>query len=116
MAVAYQLDLRKKIVQACQRMPRKEVAMAFQVCLRTVNRYLTQMDRLGHLKPKECALKGHSHKLLDPTPLIELIESNPTMMQKEMAQKLKCSVSTVSRRLKDLGIRKKKNTRVLRAR
>jgi len=39
MAVAYQLDLRKKIVQACQRMPRKEVAMAFQVCLRTVNRY-----------------------------------------------------------------------------
>ena len=109
MAVPYQLDLRKKIVAACKIMTRKEVAKAFQVCLRTVDRYVTQMNKLGHLNPKECVLKGHSHKLLDKTPLIELVESNSTMMQKEMAQKLNCSVSTISRRLKELGIRKKKN-------
>ena len=112
MAVAYQLDLRKKVVQACETTPRDEVARVFQISRRTVDRYLALKKRVGNLKPKECALKGHSHKLLDPTPLIQLVESNPTMTQKEMAKQLRCSETTIHRKLKHFGIRKKKNTRI----
>ena len=114
MAIAFHADLRARVILACKEHKKSEVAKFFKISLKTVERYCSQMERLGHLRPKECALKGHSHKLLDPTPLIKLVEENPTMTLKEMGKRLRCSISTVQRKLIKLGFTQKKGLRSIR--
>lgn len=112
MAVPLSVDLRFRILNACQEHTKTDVAKIFQVDRKTVHRYLAQEKREGHFHPKQGYQNGHSHKLRDLEPLRSIVENSPTATLEEMGKKLGVSSSTIRRGLLKLGITKKKNSRV----
>ncbi len=108
MAVPYSVDLRERIVAACSLHRKEVVAEIFSVSLRTVHRLVERRSIAGSVAPKTAYQKGHSHKLPDLDPLKKLIEANPCSTQKELAEVLHVSISTVQRSLVKLGITKKR--------
>src|SRR6185437_13255361 len=68
---AYSLDLRERIVRAAEQgQPLTVVARTFAVARSTVQRYLTQARRLGHLAPKPipgrpAAIPPPAHRALE---------------------------------------------------
>ena len=116
MTIAYSYDLRCRILDLCQTHTKVEVSKLLKVSRRTVHRYLRQFQESGDIQPKTGFQKGHSHKLANVTPLIRMVESNPTLTLKEMARELGVSKSTIHRKLQKLGITKKKNSGIYRTR
>lgn len=118
MAAAYSLDLRSKIVQACERgtQSQREVAEFFGVSLSFVEALLGHYRRSGgELEPQR--KRPGRHALLDQThqdKLRQWLEEQSDLTLKELIDRLQAdagiavSEPTVSRVLQQMGMRRKK--------
>jgi len=109
---AYSLDLRLKVLDAVDRgIPRKEVVGTFGVSMPTLERYLRRRRRTGDLSPRSspgrtpsiCASAEEKRALWR-----QLEENDGATLERhcelwEQEQKVKVSVSTMSRAVRRLG-------------
>lgn len=118
MAAPYSVDLRRKVVQACERgtQSQREVAELFNVSLSFVEALLRQYRRSGgQLVPPR--RKCGPHKLLDDgcrEQLRQWLQSQPDLTLPELIGRLPArkgivvSAPTMSRTLHQMGMRRKK--------
>jgi len=117
MPAPYSVDLRWRIVHACERGGRsqREVAELFQVSLATVENVLRLYRRTGDVAPKapEFSPKG----LLDPAAkqqLVRWVDAQPDVMLAELQARFarQCNIAisrpSLCRILQHLGLRRKK--------
>lgn len=118
MAAPYSEDLRRKVVQACERgtQSQREVAELFNVSLSFVESLLRQYRRSGgELVPRR--RKCGRHELLDDgcrEQICQWLEKQPDLTLKELIGRLRAragiavSEPTMSRALRQMGMRRKK--------
>ncbi len=113
MPKAYSLDLGWRIIWACLMSPSTgvgEIAKQFNVCERTVKRYLKMFQQTGEIQPFQ---EHHGPKLLlgefEQLTLLRLIFDKPGIYLKEIQDKLmlmygfSIPLSTIYRTLKIMG-------------
>ena len=107
----YSLDLRERVVEKVHSgMPYRKAAEVFNIGEATVKRWFYKMKKLGHVRPEENYQKGHSHKLMDPQILRDLVAEIPDGTSIEYAQKIgDISSRTIRKKLKLLGFSRKKS-------
>ena len=106
----YSLDLRKRIIIACKESEKKlsEISKDFIVSVKTIQRWIKQYDKEGHVEAKTGYQKGHSHVIKDPQKLIEIIETKNLSTINEIIKEIGVgSKSTLSKVLKKLNYVKK---------
>lgn len=120
MAAPYSEDLRRKVVQACERgtQSQREVAELFNVSLSFVESLLRQYRRSGgELVPQR--RKRGRHELLDNACREQIrrwLQKQPDLTLQELIGRLRASKSiavsapTMSRALHQMGLRRKKDT------
>jgi transposase len=107
-------DLRERIVKRCLAgdLTQSQVAEQFDVCLRSVSRYLKQYRETGSLQAKPHT-GGPPPKLDDLArkKLQGYVEDQPDATLEDLREKMGgvVSVPTVHRVLQDMGARRKKN-------
>jgi len=111
---AYSLDLRKRVLAACDAgHGTKAVADLFEVSPSWVRRLKQRCRERGTIEPLPPRY-GRTPKFTeaDLQRLSELVEQHPDATLKELQQRLKLDVTTVSicRRLKQLGLTFKKKS------
>ena len=110
---AYELDLRKRVVQFVQEEGSKaEAARRFGICRQTVYRYLNAA-KMGSLSPKKTW--GGGWRKLDPEKLRAFIKNNPDATLCEMEKIFAVHFSAVWICLKKLGLTLKKTHKISRA-
>lgn len=108
--MSYSLDLRERAVSAARagEGTQEEIAKRFKISVSSLKRWLTrehlQADKPGPLGPR-----------LDLAALKKVVQDKPDLYLDEYAQLLNTSSSTVSYNLLKLGIRRKKNHTIQRA-
>lgn len=113
MASALSMDLRERIVAACDQGEgtRKEIAARFSVSQETVRKLFKQWRETGDLRPlfyrcsgKRKILEGHRRKLH------ELLEDRPDRTLEELREGLglDCTLQAIHYVLKDMGYTFKK--------
>ena len=112
MPKAYDLDLRRKVVEAIvlNGMKRCEVAEQFNLNRKTISDWLARYAATGDVQPSAHNHHGHSHKITDWAAFRALFEANPDKTQGEMAELWPDQVSdrTISRALIKIGFTRKK--------
>ena len=112
MPKAYDLDLRRKVVEAVvlNGMKRCEVAEQFNINRKTISDWLTRYEATGDVQPSAHYHHGHSHILTDWAAFRAFVEANPDKTQVEMAELWPDQVSdrTISRALKKIGFTRQK--------
>ncbi len=117
MAAPYSLDLRRKVVQACQRPGQSQRAVAdfFGVSLSFVEGLLRRVRRSGKLAPPR--QRPGPHARIDPMGcqwLAYWLQEQPDLTLAELAARLKTdgrpavSTPTICRALQRLGLHRKK--------
>lgn len=117
MAAPYSLDLRRKVLKACQHLGQSQRAVAefFGVSLSFVESLLRRVRRSGELAPKR-KRPGPQAKIDDGAcqRLESWLQEQPDLTLAELAEKLQAqgcppvSTPTVCRVLQQLGLRRKK--------
>lgn len=98
-------DIRSRVLDFVEKGGGKaEAARRFQVSLRSVFYWIKQGRDYVHDKPGP-----RGSRKLDRDQLVVLVENNPDMMLKELAEVLGVSVNAVFHSLKVLGYTRKKN-------
>lgn len=111
---AYSEDLRQRVVQACDdgMLTREEIADQFQVSTAWIRRLLQRRRETGSFSalrgrtgPKPKLTEAHQARLL------RLVEKHPdaTLMELKRRGRFSCSVCTIHRALKSLGLSLKKS-------
>jgi transposase len=117
MATPYSLDLRRKVVQACQRPGQSQRAVAefFGVSLSFVEGLLRRVRRSGELVPLRRRPGPHPKVDEDACQRLERwLQEQPDLTLAELAERLQAdgcpvvSTPTVCRALQRLGLRRKK--------
>lgn len=117
MATPYSLDLRRKVVQACQRPGQSQRAVAefFGVSLSFVEGLLRRVRRSGELVPLRRRPGPHPKVDEDACQRLECwLQEQPDLTLAELAERLQAdgrpavSTPTVCRALQRLGLRRKK--------
>lgn len=112
MPKAYDLDLRRKVVEAVvlNGMKRCDVAEQFGLNRKTISDWLKRYAATGDVHPSAHNHHGHSHKITDWVAFRAFVEANPDKTQVEMAELWpeKISDRTISRALKKIGFTRKK--------
>lgn len=108
--MSYSLDLRQRAVEAVQEGEgtQEEVAKRFKISVSSLKRWLNR-EHLDADKPGPVAPR------LDLEALKKVVQDKPDLYLDEYAKLLNTSSSTVSYNLLKLGIRRKKNHTVQRA-
>ena len=111
MPKAYDLDLRRKVVEAVilNGMKRCEVAEQFNLNRKTVSNWLKRYEITGDIQPSAHNHQGHSHKITDWSAFRVFARANADKTQKEMAELWPEQISdrTISRALKKIGFTRK---------
>jgi len=108
--VSYSLDLRERVVEAVREGEgtQEEIAKRFKISVSSLKRWLSRKhlaaDKPGPIAPR-----------LDIEALKKVVQDKPDLYLDEYAKLLKTSSSTVSYNLLKLGIRRKKNHTIQRA-
>jgi transposase len=113
MAAPLAHDLRIRIVDASNKMKQVDVAKIFGVSIKTVQRLVKQMREEGNVKAKSGYQKGHSHKMTDIPSIRGFIEKKPHVILKDVGKQFGVSISTAHRKIRQLGISKKKLLRLI---
>jgi transposase len=118
MPVPYSMDLRWRIVQACQRgtQSQREVAEYFQVSLATVENIFRLYRRTGDVSPRKPDHLGPPARIDDKAreQLRRFLAKQPDMTLAELRQQLVrdngplVSTSRICRVLQEMGLRRKK--------
>ena len=112
MPKAYDIDLRRKVVEAVilNGMKRYEVAEQFNLNRKTVSDWLKRYNATGDVQPSAHNHRGHSHKITDWDAFRTFVEANSDKTQEEMAELWPEQISdrTMSRALKKIGFTRKK--------
>lgn len=118
MPAPYSMDLRWRIVQACERgmQSQREVAELFQVSLATVENILRLYRRTGDVLPQTPHRLGPAVRIGDKAreQLRRSLESQPDMTLAELRERLVrkngllVSTSRICRVLQEMGLRRKK--------
>jgi transposase len=122
MAAAYSLDLRRKVVEACERRScsQVEVARFFGVSKPFVDKVLRQYRETGRFEPER--KRPGRHTLIDAVACEQVqrwLDEQSDLTLAELADRLKArhglqvSVSCVWRLLRRLGLRRKKRVSML---
>ncbi len=117
MAAAYSLDLRRKVVEACERhvCSQAEVARSFGVSKPFVEKMLRQYRQTGRFEPER--KRPGRHLLIDAVAcehVLGWLDTQSDLTLAELAERLNAeqglqvSISCVWRLLKRLGMRRKK--------
>ena len=122
MAAAYSLDLRRKVVEACERhvCSQAEVARFFGVSKPFVEKVLRQYRQTGQFEPQR--KRPGRHLLIDAVACEQVqgwLDKQSDLTLAELAERLNAalglqvSISCVWRLLKRLGMRRKKRVSML---
>jgi len=110
---AYSLDLRTRVVRACDDgMPAAVVAARFAVSLAWVYRVLQRRRETGSIAPrKQTKFRGRSLSTDEEARLVALITARPdaTLAELQRALPTRAALSTLWRSIDRLGITFKKN-------
>lgn len=111
MALAYSLDLRKKIIEKIDNgMSITEASQIFDLGRNTIHRWINQRNLQGTLAPKTNWQKGHGHKIKDLDYFKKFAEENKDLTAKDMAKKWNnISAKTIRKWLRRIGYTKKKD-------
>jgi transposase len=109
--MAYSIDLRRRVVDSVnqEKQTQQATATRFQISLATVKRWL----KLTCLIPKKTG--SSNARTLDRTLLLATQKANPSAYLDELATLLGSKKSTISYNLIKLGISRKKNHAIQRA-
>lgn len=123
MPAPYSMDLRWRIVLACERgtQSQREVAELFQVSLATVENILRLYRRTGDVLPQRRKRLGPVVRIDDKAreQLRRSLENQPDMTLAELREQLACkndlrvSTSRICRVLQQMGLRRKKRRSML---
>jgi len=111
---AYSEDLRQRVVQACDEgvLTRQEIAEQFHVSTAWIRRLLQRRRETGSISALPGG-RGPQRKLTDLhlTRLTQLVEKRPaaTLAELRKSARLRCSLATIHRALKSLGLSFKKS-------
>ena len=112
MPKAYDLDLRRKVIEAItlNGMKRCEVSEQFNISRNSISNWLKRYEATGDIQPSPHNHHGHSHKITDWDAFRAFVEANPDKTQTEMAELWPDEISdrTISRALRKIGFTKKK--------
>jgi transposase len=110
---AHSIDLRERIIAACEagEMTQQAVAERFGVSYRSVKELLQQWRETGDLSPRP---RPGRHRLFDAQAdkrLRHAVEQNPDATLAELRELcgVECTLPTIHNTLKRLGYRRKKN-------
>ncbi|HLG55482.1 MAG TPA: helix-turn-helix domain-containing protein [Vicinamibacterales bacterium] len=110
---AYSLDLRTRVVRACDNgMPAAAVAARFDVSLAWVYRVLQRRRETGSIAPrKQTTFRGRALSSDDEVRLVGLITARPdaTLAELQHAPPTRAALSTLWRAIDRLGLTVKKN-------
>ena len=110
---AYSMDLRKRVVRACDRgLPAAEVAARFDVSLAWVYRLVQRRRETGTIAPrKQTKFRGRALSSDEEVRLVALITVRPDATLAELQQALPthAALSTLWRTIDRLGLTVKKN-------
>ena len=85
----------------------KSASEVFQVSQKTINNWKKLLRENGCCQP--CYSSRRSARKIDDALLLQKIESSPDATLEEISQEFSCSPNSVWKRLKILGITRKKN-------
>ena len=104
--MAYSKDLKLRAVAYVEEGHNmNQTAAVFKVHICTVIRWVEQYKKTGTVENK---VRKPVHKKIDPEKLIVYVQEHPEAYLKEIAQQFGCCPAAVLRRLKKLGITRKK--------
>jgi len=110
---AYSLDLRKRVVRACDGgLPAAEVAARFEVSLAWVYRLLQRRRETGSIEPrKQTKFRGRALSSDEEERLVALITARPdaTLAELQHALPTRAALSTLWRTIDRRGLTVKKN-------
>jgi len=110
---AYSLDLRKRVVRACDRgLSATAVAAQFEVSPAWVYRLLQRRRDTGSIAPrKQTKFRGRSLSRDEEVRLVDLITATPdaTLVELQHALPTRAALSTLWRTIDRLGLTVKKN-------
>lgn len=104
--MSYSEDLRKKVVEyVLKGNSQQNASEVFNINRETVNKWVGKYKKTGEIKDKK---RENMPKKVDPQKLLEYIEKYPDKYLREIAQEFNCSDTAIRKRLKSLGITRKK--------
>jgi len=106
--MSYSVDFREFVVKKVHDgMSKSEAVEFFNIGHDTLYRWLKKHAEIGNLADKE--RKSYKSKKICSQRLLEKIEESPDATLEEISQQFLCSQVAVWKRLKKLGITRKKN-------
>lgn len=108
---AYSLDLRKRVIAMVSAGTMlKDIAILFNVNLKTIYKWRKQFEEIGNFAPKTGYQRGHSHKIVDFDAFKNFVKENSDLTLKEMAEKFgNVSPQTIMRGMRRINFTFKKN-------
>lgn len=104
--MAYSRDLKLRAVAYVEEGHNmNQTAAVFKVHISTVIRWVEQYKKTGDVKNK---VRKPVNKKINPEELVAYVQEHPDAYLKEIAQKFGCCPAAVLRRLRKLGITRKK--------
>ena len=111
--MAYSEDLRKKVIEYLGKgHSQREAQRVYGVGLSAINKWHQQYQKTGDLKDPP---PRRSFKKLDPEKLTAYVKEHPDAYLKEIGEAFSCSDTAVLKAFKRLGVTRKKNETIPRA-
>lgn|SRR3990167_1800519 len=111
--MAYSIDFRKCVIENLEAGKTwDEVTSVFSISRDTLNRWVNLRKKKGSLEDSPRA--PYKVRKIDSKALISALERTPDATLKELAKEFNCWPHAINRRLKKLGITRKKNHPVCR--
>jgi transposase len=92
----------------------KSACEIFQINRKTIYNWKRLLSEHGHCNP--IVLSRRKSRKIDDKRLLEYINDNPDAILEEISKEFSCSINSIWKRLKKLGITRKKNHSIQRAR
>jgi transposase len=106
--MAYSIDFRRCVLENLETGKSwEEVVSIFKISRDTLSRWRKLQKEKGTLE--DSPRVPYKVRKIDSTTLISALEKNPDATLKELAEEFKCWPHAIHRRLKKLGITRKKN-------
>jgi transposase len=112
--MAYSVDFRECVIRNIEAgMSWRDAAKTFKVSTGSISKWLDNLSKTGCLI--DAPRKEYKPKKIDSQRLLDKIEETPDATLEELSQSFSCSQNAIWKRLKKLGITRKKNHPIRRA-